>query len=133
MALKGMELWCRHHRGIQHDTCEAGVNYMSVRDTTGPGMAKWPCTTANQGVVIACPLFEAYTQAEIDERDRQVSEALDGMAKLMSRETDVCFQCGKQITAMSQIGRCVYADCGCRLWQGTVPNVWKEAPDEPTA
>ncbi len=123
--MMSMEVWCRHHRGIQYDTCKAGVDYRSVRDATGPGMAKWPCTTNNEGVAIPCPLFDPYTQAEIDERDRQVSEALEGMAKLMRRETDICFQCGKQITSMQKVGKCVYASCGCRLWQGHVPDAWK--------
>ena len=120
-----MKEWCRYFTGIQNETCEAGVDYMSVRDTTGPGMAKWPCTRANVGVVITCPLFEAYTQAEIDERDRQLAEAIKGITDLESRKSDICPHCGKQIVSMKQVGRCVYASCGCRLWQGRIPAAWR--------
>lgn len=120
-----MKVWCRHFTGIQNETCEANVNYRTVRDTSGPGMAKWPCTRNGDTGVIQCLGFEPYTQAEIDERDRQLSEALTGLFRLQKRETDICPQCGKQITSMEQVGRCVYASCGCRLYQGSVPEAWR--------
>lgn len=44
------------------------------------------------------------------------------------RETDICPNCDKAVTALEQIGRCVYAEpCGCRLWQGTIPEAWLES------
>jgi len=52
--------------------------------------------------------------------------ALVAMANLMSRESDTCPRCGQTLTGMEQIGRCVYGKpCGCRLWQGEVPEAWR--------
>jgi hypothetical protein len=62
------------------------------------------------------------------ETAKAVGEAMTRMFELMSHKTDLCFRCGKQVTSMQKIGRCVYArPCGCRLWQGTVPAAWKPA------
>ena len=57
---------------------------------------------------------------------KAVSEALTKLVALSKRETDECFLCGKKVERMTKVGRCVYArPCGCRLWQGTVPDAWK--------
>ncbi len=57
---------------------------------------------------------------------RAAVEALTRMANLMSRESDVCMHCGQPVTKLVQVGRCVHAEpCGCRLWQGTVPEAWR--------
>lgn len=60
------------------------------------------------------------------EEEKFVADALTKMAHLMQRKTELCCHCGAQVKAMEQIGRSVYArPCGCRLWQGKVPDVWK--------
>ena len=61
-----------------------------------------------------------------EEDNKFLAEALTKMAMLMKRETDQCMRCSSTVQAMEKIGRCVYArPCGCRLWQGTIPDAWK--------
>jgi len=62
---------------------------------------------------------------------KAVSEALTKLVALSKRETDECFLCGRKVERMSKVGRCVYArPCGCRLWQGTVPDAWKPSKSQ---
>ena len=57
-----------------------------------------------------------------------VAQKMEHMANLMQRKTDQCVHCSATIKAMEKIGRSVYArPCGCRLWQGTVPDAWKKS------
>ncbi len=58
--------------------------------------------------------------------DALVKDWLEWVNAFCKRETDVCFTCGKQVTKLTQVGRCVYASCGCRQFQGTVPDAWRE-------
>ena len=61
-----------------------------------------------------------------EEDEKWLSDMLEKMAKSTARETDICFQCGKQVTQLRQVGHCVYAaPCNCRIWQGKVPEAWK--------
>lgn len=63
------------------------------------------------------------------ETEKALSEFMVKLVAFNKRETDLCIHCGKKVTALQKIGRCVYArPCGCRLWQGTVPDAWK--PDK---
>lgn len=64
---------------------------------------------------------------ELDpETEKMISDFLEGMANLMQKKTDRCIRCGNQVKALEKIGRCVYArPCGCRLWQGKVPDAWR--------
>lgn len=116
--------WCRHYNGIPNKTCKAGMSYDAVRDTSSKP-ARWPCINAD--AVTACPWFEHYTDEEIEKTDRAVSQFLEGIEALSSGKSDVCPHCGKQITSMRQVRRCVYASCGCRLWQGTIPQRWRNS------
>lgn len=44
-----------------------------------------------------------------------------------TRESEDCQNCGNHVGQLEQVGRCVYArPCGCRIWQGTVPEAWRE-------
>ena len=57
------------------------------------------------------------------------AEAMEKMANLMQRKTDQCVHCGQPVQRLKKVGRSVYAyPCGCRLWQGTVPDAWKDKP-----
>lgn len=63
------------------------------------------------------------TDAELD---RVVADALKKFLAFNARETEACLSCGQHVTRLEKIGRCVYAfPCGCRLWQGNVPKVWR--------
>lgn len=54
-------------------------------------------------------------------------QMLTNMANVMSKKSDTCYVCGGKINTLEQIGKCVYAfPCGCRLWQGSVPDAWNE-------
>jgi hypothetical protein len=50
-----------------------------------------------------------------------------GITAFEGRETEDCPRCGNHVDSLEEIGRCVYArPCNCRLWQGGVPDVWKD-------
>jgi hypothetical protein len=120
----GLDVWCRHFTGIQNEKCEAGVEYVSVRDSKPGRMHQWPCT--NPAIRHMCPLFEAYTTEEIAEHNRKVAESINSLIAFESREIEECPHCGTWVTRLKQVGRCVYSEpCGCRLWQGRVPEAWK--------
>lgn len=62
----------------------------------------------------------------IDNDDVEIIEFLEKLAAFNTRKTDLCIHCGKQVIALEQIGRCTYArPCGCRLWQGKIPEAWR--------
>jgi len=61
-----------------------------------------------------------------EEHEKMIVEFMTDMSNLMQRKTDKCIRCRTQIKELEKIGRSVYArPCGCRLWQGTVPDAWK--------
>jgi len=106
---------CVHFRGIQN-VCAAGIDPKSVRDTSGPGMATWPCLDTGKGCATACPQRRMQTDAEISEEDARIEAAV---AKF---ETDLasgkCPHCQITIEARRVSGRCAYAvPCGHRLGQ----------------
>jgi hypothetical protein len=60
------------------------------------------------------------------EDSRFLAEKLTHMSKLMQRQIDTCFHCGQKVTKLEKVGRSVFGrPCGCRLWQGNVPDAWK--------
>lgn len=113
---------CRHFTGIQHDECEAGVNYISVRDSNLPlDAGRFPCF--GKGGV--CAKYERRTPEEIAETESKILDAIKHLFDFESRVSDACPHCGRQVTELRQVGRCVYTSCGCRLWQGTIPKAWQ--------
>lgn len=59
--------------------------------------------------------------------DTEIEAFLLNLEKFSKHEIDACPYCGKQVKQMHKIGRCVYSSpCGCRLWQGQIPDAWKE-------
>lgn len=68
---------CFHFNGIQHDECDAGVNYRELDGNPDPGMVKRiPCTHLHDGNPVKCDLYRKYTQEEIAASERELSEAL---------------------------------------------------------
>lgn len=117
--------WCRHYNGIPEKVCEAGVSYESVQQPREPRGIDHPCY--NPALRQFCAAFEPKTAEEIAERDAHVAQFIENLAKLDKGEIDTCPHCGATITAMKQVGRCVYLEpCGDRLWQGKIPKVWKD-------
>ncbi len=108
--------WCKHYRAMsEHDTCEIGIEYKTVRDTNHKAL--FPCweqgPTTCASAVYPTPEETAAHLAEIGVRLRQFQTDLDN---------DICPHCKTPIVQWNQVGRCVYAaPCHCRLYQGTVP------------
>src|SRR5688572_20096253 len=97
-------VWCRHYRApAYHDTCEIGIEFQSVRDTTLRPFGL-PCTEPQHAHL--CPSRESYTDEEIAEQEAQITAFITGIHDLSERRTDKCPHCGKQITTMKQVGRC---------------------------
>lgn len=116
--------WCRLYTGIANsDVCEAGIEYQSVRNRD-QRPHRWPCTSPE--LRDTCAAYECWTDKEVAETERAVAQFVEAVNALSRGESDTCPHCGQQITSMRQVGRCVYASCGCRLWQGRVPEAWRE-------
>lgn len=41
-------------------------------------------------------------------------------------QLDICPRCGAKLTSLRQSLRSVYGSCGCRLYQGRVPEKYRE-------
>ena len=107
---------CRHFNGIQHDTCEAGVPYLSVRDDSAPGPYRWPCLDVGRGLASTiCPKQSLLTKEEKEEWERTI----DGV--IAKADADIaagkCHVCGANTEPSKVVGRCRYAACGHRIGQ----------------
>jgi hypothetical protein len=109
---------CRHFNGIQHKCCEAGVNYMSVRDTSGKGLAKFPCLTLKDGhATTTCSKRDLPSrqdaEAIVDQREASIA------AFLKKSCLGICGTCDSESTDWRQHGDCIYSvPCGHRVGQG---------------
>ena len=57
----------------------------------------------------------------------EASNIFKAMIDFWNRKTEDCPHCGEHVESMEQVGRCVYSrPCGCRQFQGLVPEKWKE-------
>lgn len=85
---------CRHFRGIQHKTCEAGVETAPLRDTSGPGMARWPCIriASEREATTSCPSRSLLSQEEIAAEHSMLMRAMDDAI------AGKCPQCGATLT-----------------------------------
>lgn len=60
-----------------------------------------------------------------EDQDAFVAAFLARLTDFNERKTENCPYCGKHVSRLLKIGRCVYASpCQCRLWQGTIPEAW---------
>lgn len=111
---------CRHFTGIHREVCAIGIRYDSLRDASGPGMAKWPCIVlSREPAKTNCIYLSRWTAEEsaamFEEDRRRIDEALSNLA------SDICPQCKTPVTTKRQVGPCVYGDpCGHRLYQGKI-------------
>lgn len=118
--------WCRHYTGaLSNTSCEAGVEYDAVRDTTQKPF-HLPCT--DPAVRDRCVSFEAYTDDEIAKHNRAITGWMQHLADFGEKKRSDCPQCKQEVTQLVQVGRCVYCNpCGHRLWQGVIPAAWKRS------
>lgn len=102
---------CRHFRGIQYTTCNAGVQRRTLPMPI-------PCLPAfSDRYETTCPLFAFKTDEEIEKREHDFEK---WWAEFESNlKANICPHCKAPITKKVQVGQCVYAEpCGCRLYQG---------------
>lgn len=105
---------CRHFNGLQHDQCEAGVEY---KQFLYHNYHLFPCRARDDGTFTdACPKFEFRTVVEIEAEDQRMAEAAIRWVEKMA--VNICPWCGESTEPKRQVGRCVYGACGCRLYQG---------------
>jgi len=105
---------CKHFNGIQHDTCNAGIEYKQFLYENYPN---FPCHTRQDGTLSGvCPHFEFSTPEEIEDHDRRSAEAAAAYFQAILGHT--CPECGESTQPERQVGRCVYGACGHRLYQG---------------
>lgn len=109
---------CVHFNGIQHDKCDAGVNYRKLaNDVVGFG-AHLPClprSSLRKLPLAECAQFCAMTKAQDEAREAEVKAAIDkAMAAIAAGK---CHVCGAEAEPSKVIGRCRYAACGHRVGQ----------------
>lgn len=74
---------CFHFNGIQHDECNADVNYRKLAGEPQLGMAtRIPCTHLHDGNPVKCDKYRAYSKAEIDEEEKGFEESMERMRKV---------------------------------------------------
>ncbi len=101
--------------------CEANIDMDSVRDASVP--YRYPCF--DPSVSHLCPHHAPYTAQERAEQLRGVADVLRQMNAFEARTSEACPHCGAHVTALDQVGKCVYArPCGCRIGQMNVPSAW---------
>jgi hypothetical protein len=116
---------CRHFTGLQNTFCKQGIKYDDVLQAERTFVeGRWPCLTSDISHV--CPYFEEHTAEDLQRIEDAVKEALESIVDFQLRRTEACPQCGKYVESVEKIRRCIYArPCGCRLWQGTIPEAWQ--------
>jgi hypothetical protein len=129
---------CRHFTGLLEDQCDAGVLYTSVMGPFEGGQlagdpeyrCRIPCLPC--GAHLGCSKRE-YPTAEEAEADKArvnaaVARFMERIGVFERRESEACPTCGEHVDRLQKVGRCVYArPCNCRLWQGIVPQAWRNS------
>lgn len=70
---------CKHFRGIQHDTCLAGVDWREVTGGDPIGIAtRMPCLVHND-TTATCEKIEFPTKEEIEQEEREWNKVVDRM------------------------------------------------------
>lgn len=117
--------WYRSGTGL-YDTCKAGVDYESVKDTS-ERPSRWPCTGH---CAVTCPKFEHWTEAEIVRDEQVISDYIKKIAAFSSGESRVCPMCGEPVTGATlyakiepEVFSLYVRPCDCRL------GLWGKAPD----
>lgn len=108
---------CIHFRGIQN-VCAAGVDPRTVRDASGPGVARWPCLTliGKEPATTVCPHRRPMTPEDHAEQERRIMAAVEKFERDI--KDGICPHCGNPMLERRVVGRCEYAEpCGHRLGQ----------------
>lgn len=101
----------------RRETCQAGVEYASVRDDSKPlTKGRLPCFR-DGGCSIQC------SRAEFMTREAAVADWLETKERVRERFARIHRgECPdhKVKVELRQVGQCVYGSCGCRLYHGTL-------------
>lgn len=116
---------CRHFTGIQNTFCKQGIKYDDVLQSERAFVeGRWPCTAPD--IAHICPYFEEKTPEDLRRIEDRGKEVLESMVDFQLRRTEACPQCSQSVASVEKVGRCIYArPCGCRLWQGVIPQAWR--------
>ena len=97
---------CVHFNGVQHKTCNAGVLYVDVRDSSGKSPYRWPCLTivGERPCTTTCAQYRAKSAEEIAAEEREFEMMMEVMR---TRDAaDLCTHCAFPIARRRQeIGR----------------------------
>ena len=117
---------CIHFNGVQHDVCDAGVNYHGLMGSETGCFAHMPCFNDEKSTVV-CPKRQFPSR---EEAEKDVTESDARIAKFIEElNQSICSICKVQVK-QRQVGRCVYGTCGHRLYQGTVMPEFAEDPSK---
>lgn len=114
---------CVHFNGTVNDTCRKDINYLEIAApsaTDDPRFAlfrRLPCFVA-EGNTHLCPHFRVLTDEEAQAKEARIRGDLEDHWRKI--DAGICPTHNAPMT-MRQVGRCVYASCGCLLYQGTLP------------
>ena len=116
---------CRHFNTLANAQCAKGIAYKDFGATiTLEFWNSLPCLTAKHSQ--RCAHYTTFTGQELAAQEAFFEEERRQVESLSNRETTACIHCGETVTRITQVGRCCYArPCGCRLWQGVIPEVWR--------
>lgn len=64
---------CRHFNGIQHDACEVGILYATVRDESERPF-RYPCIRPD--CAVKCDRASYYTREEAEAREAEIAQIL---------------------------------------------------------
>lgn len=121
---------CKHFNGIQHDTCDAGINYHELLGSGAGCFAHMPCFSDEQSTV-ECHKRQLYTLAESEAEEQEIEQSIEQFLGRMRRHE--C-ECGKSVDNYKQVGHCVYREpCGHRLGQGDAKVLNKSLAEYRTA
>ncbi len=70
---------CRFFNGVQHDKCNAGIEYKGFR---GIGSGKLPCITQYSEPDVECDKYTEPSKEEVAASDRRIEAAVNRMTKL---------------------------------------------------
>lgn len=105
---------CRHFNGCQHERCEAGVAYA---DLMRKGDDKWhfrlPCLPWHNdgpGETAKCEKFAVFSAEEVAKQERETSEYLDRIEKVMVAVRPLLDEARKDKKPFSRLVDC--AACG---------------------
>ena len=111
----GQQKTCKHFAGLQKKVCAAGVDYSTLRDVSGPGMARWPCLPGHRPCATTCPKRELNTEAEARAYVAGIEKAIE--EAFCRIDAGRCHECDKPIEPSRIVDRCKYGACGHRIGQ----------------